>query len=49
MMVDEALKRKEPVGLNLYNFEVMDPIKMGVLDNYCVKKLFLTLTTTLSE
>ena len=27
----------------------MNPEKMGVFDNYCVKQIFLSITTTLAE
>ena len=37
------------MGLDLYDFGVMDPYKEGVFDNYCVKRQFLSITTTLAE
>ena len=37
MLKDELKKQGKPVGLNLYEFGVMDPEKMGIFDNYCVK------------
>ena len=38
LMKDEYNKNNKPMGLDLYNFEVMDPYKEGVFDNYCVKR-----------
>lgn len=49
LMKDEFRKQGVPVGLNLYEFGVMLPEKMGVFDNYCVKQMFLSITTTLAE
>jgi T-complex protein 1 subunit zeta len=49
MMMDEYKKTGVLVGLNLYEFQVLVPEKMGIFDNYAVKKCFLTLTTTLAE
>lgn len=49
MLQDEYKKNKVMVGLNLYEFEALVPMKMGIYDNYSVKKCFLSLTTTLAE
>ncbi len=37
------------VGLNVDSIGLISPDKTGVFDNYCVKEMFLTLTTTLVE
>ena len=49
LLLDEYNKRKVPVGLNLWDFGVISPEVMGVWDNYCVKKTFIDITTTLAE
>ena len=49
MLKDAYNKEKIPVGLNLYDFETCSPQKLGIFDNYCVKKQFLSITTTLAE
>ena len=49
LLKDEYEKNKKPMGLDLYDFGVMDPYKEGVFDNYCVKRQFLSITTTLAE
>ena len=49
MLQDKSNEKKCLMGLNLEDFDVIDPVKMGVYDNFCVKKLFLSLTTTLAE
>ena len=49
MMMDEYKKLGSPVGLNLYDYKVMIPEKMGIYDNYCVKRELLTITTTLVQ
>ncbi len=38
-----------PVGLNIYDYGVISPEKMGIYDNFSVKKIWLTITTTLVE
>jgi len=37
------------VGLNIDKIGLISPEKEGIFDNYSVKKLFLTITTTLVE
>lgn len=49
MMKDEYENQKVPIGLNLWDFETLSPEKMGIYDNFCVKKQFLSITTTLAE
>ncbi len=49
MLLDTYNEKKVPVGLNLYEFETLDPIKLGIFDNYNVKEQFLTLTATLAQ
>lgn len=48
-LVDESRKTKAPVGLNVYEFGVVAPEKMGIFDNYIVKKSFLNITSTLAQ
>lgn len=38
-----------PVGLNVFDYGIISPDKMGIYDNYCVKEIWLTITTTLAE
>jgi len=49
LLMDEYKKRKVPVGLNLWEMEVISPDQMGIFDNYCVKKIFLNITSTLAQ
>ena len=49
MLQDEFRKQKVPVGLDLEKFGVLSPTQMGIFDNYCVKKLFITLSNTLAQ
>ena len=49
MLQDEYRKRKVPTGINLVKFGVLSPDQMGIFDNYCVKKLFVTLSNTLAQ
>jgi len=49
LLLDEYHKKKVPVGLNLWDYGVMSPEALGVWDNYCVKKTFIDITTTLAE
>jgi T-complex protein 1 subunit zeta len=49
LLLDEFNKNKVPVGLDLWNYGVVSPDKMGIFDNYIVKKTFIDITTTLSE
>lgn len=49
LMQQEWRKNKVPVGLDIYEFGVVSPEKVGIFDNYSVKKMWLTITTTLVE
>lgn len=49
MLLDEYNKKKVPVGLNLWDYGVLSPEKMGIYDNFIVKKTFIDITTTLAE
>ena len=49
LLMDEYHKKKVPTGLNLWDLGVISPEQMGVWDNYCVKKTFIDITTTLTE
>lgn len=49
MLTDEYKKKKVPVGLNLYDLGVISPEKMGIYDNYKVKKQSLNITSTLAQ
>ena len=49
MLQDSFRKTKVPTGINLTDFGVISPEQMGIYDNYCVKKLFLSLSNTLAQ
>jgi T-complex protein 1 subunit zeta len=49
MLQDEFRQRKVPTGINLTEFGVLSPDQMGIFDNYCVKKLFISLSNTLAQ
>ena len=49
MLVDEYRKQNVPVGLNIWDQGPISPVEEGIFDNYCVKKVFLNITTTLAE
>jgi T-complex protein 1 subunit zeta len=37
------------LGLDINKLGLIDPEKEGIFDNFCVKKIFLQITTTLVE
>lgn len=49
LLKQDFAKHKALVGLNINELGLISPIKEGVFDNYCVKKIFLSITTTLVE
>ena len=49
LLIDEYKKRKVPVGLNLWELEVVSSDKMGIYDNYIVKKTSLNIAATLAQ
>ena len=49
LLIDEYRRQKTPVGLDIWNLGIISPEQAGVFDNYCVKKIFLNLTSTLAQ
>ena len=49
MLLEEEKSSKMPTGLNIWKKGVISPISEGVFDNFCVKKIFLNITSTLAQ
>jgi T-complex protein 1 subunit zeta len=48
-LTDAHKQKKTPVGLNVNELGVIDPVLEGILDNYVVKRQFLNISPLLAE
>ena len=48
-LTDAYKQKKTPVGLNVNELGVIDPVMEGILDNYVVKRQFLNISPLLAE
>jgi T-complex protein 1 subunit zeta len=49
LLKQDYARNKVMVGLDLNELGLVSPEKEGIYDNYCVKRIFLSITTTLVE